>query len=483
MACNIPALEAQLHELSSERGMAFNVKSPLELLQEHHVEDFPGNTLFDIFARTVCLSNSIPRKEVFAAWAMASFIHNHFPTSQRFADLACSHGLVSWALLMMAFPNNHGCDETRKLRSESFPNSKQFCRRTSVCVDKLMPESADHLRKAMTTEFPCMEDRCDFIEGELENVAPAPSTVLVGIHCCGPLSDTVIELAIRGNSPLALAPCCHTFQCIPSHQYEQLQKALQDENCTLTDYIDSRRMDRLNSVGYEVSVAHIPSYLTPKNRIILAIPPLTSQYSAKDELTSNSDESKDVDRNDSISSTNNAQWSASISFPVEDSPQARAIVKSLSGRGSELLRKTQTTPSMCLSLLFPQTRCLSVNRISNLANRDLELLVTDAESPHTSGTRCVFAQVDAVVGGSHGSVERKYGLTRRTFRISYKYRDICDDDGCFEKKPNQESSEVLQSKFVQKHLATCLFEELCRRIQREIPGASDVRRVLESGVQ
>ena len=40
----------------------------------------------------------------------------------------------------------------------------------------------------------------------------------MGIHACGRLSDTVIDLAIRSMCPLALVPCCHSKKILTPDQ-------------------------------------------------------------------------------------------------------------------------------------------------------------------------------------------------------------------------------------------------------------------------
>ena len=477
-SCDIASLEKQLDDLAQERGMSFNVDKPLELLQDHHISDFSGDALFDTYARTICLANSIPRREIFEAWSMASFIHQYFPPYQRIADLACGHGLVSWALLLMSLSEANS-------EMEQLQNSQKSFQRSVVCIDKLMPESADNVQQVMITEYPQLANRWDYVEERLESILPHQSTILVGIHCCGTLSDTVIDFAIKAKSSVALAPCCHTMSCVPSHQYEQLQIALQeDKNCTLANYVDNQRIERLRSAGYQVSLAHIPAYLAPRNQIILASHPSSTkrQQIAAYELTMNPEVSTQGKHISLLPSDDNRCPSDLISIPVEDSPQARATVRKLAGGEAAMYRKAPVPPSLCLSLLFPQKRNLPVSRISNLANRDLDLLVMGKVDPEASVSRCIYAEVAAVAIEKTPGVGSKYGLTERAFRVCYMYRNKAssykngDDEN--DENPDQASDNGdIPTCYVRKGLAKFLFDELCRRIQREVFGSSDVRHI------
>lgn len=170
-----------------------------EFLQPRHQADFvsDNNLLFKEFARKVCLTSSVPRKELFETWATALFVHDHFPSSSRVADLACGHGLLSWTFLLL--------DKDR----------------TAICIDKRMPGSAEKVANVMLQQWPQLASRWDYVEGKLDAIEPCSSTLLCGIHACGPLSDQIISLAIQANAPLALVPCCHTRTFLdPTQQLE-----------------------------------------------------------------------------------------------------------------------------------------------------------------------------------------------------------------------------------------------------------------------
>ncbi|MGK3762383.1 MAG: hypothetical protein ACI8RD_014701 [Bacillariaceae sp.] len=271
---------------------------------EDEDEDEHYASLFDEFARVVCYSKVIPRKELFEAWAMALYVHYYFPPSKdddtdtdtdtdngkvyygRVADLASGHGLVSWAILLL--------DQSRT--------------RTAICIDKSIPRSTDIIEQVMMNHHPSVvcdanddndnnnnqigigieeqtepqkqtliKKRWHFVEGDIcRNVRADSTTLIVGVHCCGTLSDSILDLAISSNAPLCLIPCCHTVKSLPLEQRKDdvidsiLKRNINENNknnhngngngnlhllpTTKTDYIDQYRIQKLIDAGYTVKV-------------------------------------------------------------------------------------------------------------------------------------------------------------------------------------------------------------------------------------
>ena len=255
------------------------------LLKPHHsMKDFYTNSLFDQYARCACEANVTNFKELFESWCMATIVYEYFLKSQqendddtdssrapivnRVADLACSHGLLSWALLVLSISSSSkstssttevstssastaaGSMTTKNETSQEQQQQISPPNLSVVCIDKSMPKSVDRLYKSMTKRWPIfkhpMEDdttsatttatgSCsnstfppsssywDYVEGDLEGVIPHESTLLVGVHCCGILTDKVIELAISSNSNVAIVPCCHTKKSLLPYQLKHLE--------------------------------------------------------------------------------------------------------------------------------------------------------------------------------------------------------------------------------------------------------------------
>jgi hypothetical protein len=262
---------------------------------------------------------------------VALYVHHQFPKAKRIADLACSHGLLSWALLLLA-ANSH--DNTSLQRSV-------------VCVDLKMPKSAERIATVVLQKWPQFQDHWDYVEGPLEQVEPDASTLLVGIHACGTLSDKIVHLAIQGNAPLALVPCCHSKKCLtfdPSLLSAHSTTGATTD-CTLTDFLDFHRKQRLEQAGYQVVEATIPPVITPKNRMFLAtLPPLPPSSST----VHGSVHSLSLFR-----PKNSWTNMPSFSIPVADTMKSRAIIRSLAGRAASIQRRQDPPVSLCISLYLP----------------------------------------------------------------------------------------------------------------------------------
>ena len=430
-------------------------------------ERYPGDAtdatyrrfrIFNRFARSTCHAKAIPRKEIFEAWAMALYVHETFLSHRalslslppaaaaaassssasgssapgrnqrqrrrrrspikRFADLACSHGLLSWALLLLA------SSEEEEEKSERQPGEQQQqCHEgkgsgttpprkklmSAVCIDIAMPKSSETLSKIFFAEYPQFRDdgsaagtrtststdagaqstptqsgtqkqqqqqhqqnpRWDYVEGPVENLVAHESTLLMGIHACGRLSDTIIDKAIDSNAPLALVPCCHSKKILTASQAEGFAALLasssssssSSSNCkataaaqqqqqqqqqqppipsyTLADFMDSIRKQRLVEAGYAVEEIWIPEEFTPKNRILLAVPPAVPS---------------DGPHPSPFSGAKKKPFGIPyFAIPLEDAPPARAALRSVAGRASANRRKDAANPppAICVSVWLP----------------------------------------------------------------------------------------------------------------------------------
>ncbi len=348
--------------------------------------------IFNQFARSVCRIKAIPRKEIFEAWAMALYVHETFLSNRammiqtnldvlpvkRFADLVCSHGLLSWALLLLSSAEEQEEQMTAQppTTTKTPTSEKRFV--TAVCVDIAMPPSSEKAAGIFFHDYPQLgggggggstssesnhtpqyeptqTSRWDYVEGPVENLVPHETTLLVGIHACGKLSDTIIAQAISANAPLALVPCCHSKKILTLDQTQNFKLYMAD-HCvpissgvashsmadTLADFTDGLRTQRLLDAGYDVRQVFIPKEFSLKNRVLLAIPPsspTTEAPKARAALWN----SKNPKRN----------WGIEyFPIPLEDSPKARATVRSIAGRAPSVERFHKAHPPPALGVNF-----------------------------------------------------------------------------------------------------------------------------------
>ena len=467
-----------------------NTKDRKKILEARHADrEFHGNydmqagsedgddyylSLFDEFARTVCQTAMIPRKELFECWAMALYVHFHFPPSpeddevtenerrtyfKRVADMGCGQGLVSWAILFL--------DKSRT--------------RTAIGIDKKIPKSTNVIETVMKERHPGVaefqnteeeetieekeEDRSEpkiqstwpvkrwhWVEGDIcQNVSADSSTLIVGVHCCGTLSDTILDIAISSRSPLALVPCCHTKKSLPKEyqnnphkiqellvedakKHQKFENDASDVDCqenppatSLTDYIDRCRIQKLIDAGFDVQEERIPSVITPKNRIIVATPP-----PPKETITNNdTDTAVDGNNNDIVSkkpsnaplATNKAsdKWvrpKKVFTIPLADTPSARLTVEFQSGRLAADLRQRRPAPNLSLSLYFSDPETTTPEKLNELASA-VVLQEHHKHFPDEQGS-VIMTHVKL---GSKGPFANPDGQLSRSFHICYEVID------------------------------------------------------------
>lgn len=209
-------------------------------LNQRHLSQFAGDTLFDAIGRVVCRANCLPRKELFEAWEVARRVRRRF-RGGRIVDLACGHGLLAQILLLL--------DDTSDL---------------ALAVDRRLPNSAAILAAALCREWPRLHQRVTLIENDLESVPLQGGDLVVSAHACGALTDLVLDRAIVAGARVAVLPCCHALD---GADLGSLEGWLDGPLA-----MDAARVARLRAHGYRVYTQLIPGEITPKNRLLLAAP-------------------------------------------------------------------------------------------------------------------------------------------------------------------------------------------------------------------
>ena len=210
-------------------------------LTERQLPLFPGDTLFDRVARTVCRAGCLPRKELYESWEVARRVRRRF-RGGRIVDLACGHGLLAYLLLLL--------DDTSP---------------AAIGVDRRLPGSATRLAEALEESWPRLRGRVTLLQADLESVPLDRNDLIVSAHACGGLTDLVLERAVAAAARVALLPCCHDLD---RGDTGDLQGWLDGPTA-----MDVMRAVRLKAAGYRVTTGQIPGDITPKNRLLLAEPP------------------------------------------------------------------------------------------------------------------------------------------------------------------------------------------------------------------
>lgn len=203
---------------------------------------FATGSLLDRIGRAVCEAGCLPRKELYEAWEVARRTRRLF-RGGRVVDMAGGHGLLAHIMLLLDDTSPH-----------------------ALVVDPAIPPSASAIHSALAAAWPRLADRVRFVEKQLDALELAPSDVVVSSHACGSLTDRILERASSAGARVAVLPCCHDVG--------------RSETGGLTGWIDGAlavdvvRAGRLRERGYRVWTQTIPGDITPKNRLLIAAPPI-----------------------------------------------------------------------------------------------------------------------------------------------------------------------------------------------------------------
>jgi hypothetical protein len=209
-------------------------------LTDYDLDRFPGDTLFDRLARSVCHAGCLPRKELFESWETARRVRRLF-RGGRVVDVAGGHGLLAHAMLLL---------------DDSSPDAR--------IVDAAVPVSATRVQEALVAAWPRLSGRVTIVRERIEDVVLSDSDLVVSVHACGSLTDAVLARAAAARARVAVLPCCHDLD-------------VNDEG-GLSGWLDGPlavdvvRAMRLQQQGYRVWTQSIPADITPKNRLLIAEP-------------------------------------------------------------------------------------------------------------------------------------------------------------------------------------------------------------------
>jgi hypothetical protein len=206
-------------------------------LTEKELLLFPGNTLFEKIARSVCMAGTLPRKELFETWEFARRVRRKY-RGGRIVDLACGHGLLAHIMMLL---------------DDSSPEA--------IAVDYKISKNVYRLSDSITETWPRLKGRINYIETSMQNVRIFPDDLIVSVHACGLLTDKVIDMAIGAGARIAVLPCCHDIARSDTGGLEGwIDGSLA---------VDIKRAERLRTKGYTIITRKIPCDITPKNRLLM----------------------------------------------------------------------------------------------------------------------------------------------------------------------------------------------------------------------
>jgi hypothetical protein len=209
-------------------------------LTRYDLERFGGRTLFDRIGRVVCGVGRLPRKELYEAWEVARRVRR-WCRGGRIVDVAGGHGLLAHVMLLL--------DDSSPL---------------ALVVDPNPPASAAALHDALSDAWPRLQGRVEFRRHALGDVVLGATDIVVSSHACGRLSDQILDAATEASARVAVLPCCHDMAtCDAGPLSGWLDGPMA---------IDAVRALRVEARGYQVRTQTIPHAITPKNRLLIAVP-------------------------------------------------------------------------------------------------------------------------------------------------------------------------------------------------------------------
>ena len=209
-------------------------------LTSRQIPLFTSDSLFDKLARAACRAGCLPRKELYENWEVARRVRRRF-RGGRIVDMACGHGLLAYILLLLDNSSPH-----------------------ALAVDCNIPPSAAKLAESLENDWPRLNNRVEFKQTDLHDIALRPTDLVVASHACGELTDLVLAKALAAKARVAVLPCCH-----------DLKTADQGGIGGWLDgvlAVDVTRAFKLQAAGYQIYTQQIPAEITPMNRLLLAEP-------------------------------------------------------------------------------------------------------------------------------------------------------------------------------------------------------------------
>lgn len=186
------------------------------------------------------------RKELYETAFVLERLHGELRRARVLVDLGAGHGLVGLFALLL------------------HPHLDYV-----LLVDKREPPCFDRVRELLAARYPFLKVRSRFVHRPLAELARVPRGVfVVGVHCCGPLTDHVARLARAAAVPFAVVPCCESRRLLP----HDLQPRKVFHGSRIPALVNERRLARWREWGYEVDERSLPTAVTERPRLLVAAP-------------------------------------------------------------------------------------------------------------------------------------------------------------------------------------------------------------------
>ena len=139
-------------------------------------------------------------------------------------------------------------------------------------VDRRRPICYDRALEGLAAAHPFLKTRVAFTERRVVDLTRLPrAAYVVGVHCCGPLTDHAAALAQSGGLDFAVVPCCESRKLLPTGG--DIKSPRDDSGAEIARLVNERRLATWRSWGYTVEEREIPPRVTGRTRLFVAQKP------------------------------------------------------------------------------------------------------------------------------------------------------------------------------------------------------------------
>ena len=136
-----------------------------------------------------------------------------------------------------------------------------------IHVDLCRPQSYARILEQVALEYPFVKHRSEYHEAPAGEGPPVPpGGLVVGLHCCGALTDLVAECARKDGASFAVVPCCERRSLLRGAN----SGARGDD---IPRLVNQARVDRWREWGYHVEERALPEAVTKRRRIFVCTRP------------------------------------------------------------------------------------------------------------------------------------------------------------------------------------------------------------------
>lgn len=135
-----------------------------------------------------------------------------------------------------------------------------------IAVDTRFPPCRTTILERLALDHPWLKVKLRFVERPICAVRPPANALVVGVHCCGSLTDELAATARRAAATFAVVPCCEERRSLPPAMRDSVPGA------ALPQAVNAERASRWRGWGYSIEERSLPYEVTRRTRLFVAAP-------------------------------------------------------------------------------------------------------------------------------------------------------------------------------------------------------------------